>query len=170
MEWVPAFPSQRPPFKRGHLDTVTHGATTQRFVGPRAEAILAREMALPSWPPYLNDPSWAPALRSWSRAEAICELLTDYMSNMSIEDANTDVISTDEDTRQYSNTHEQLFTTRKSKTKRVAAPLEMLRKFETVASNHRNRLGLDPMGRARLGKDISQTSNPDLARYWQQEG
>lgn len=108
-------------------------------------------------------------MRSWSRAEAVCELLTEHMAEMEIDEANSDIITSDENTHQTTNAAAEVFTSRKSVTRRMAAPLEMLRKFETIASNHRNRLGLDPLGRARLGKDISQTSNPDLARYWQSE-
>lgn len=170
--WVPAFPGQNPPFQPGHEINLVYGTSNPRHnkrVGARAELILERESALPSWPPYLNDPSWASALRSWARAEAVCELLTEYMADMDIEDANSDVITTEEKGQTTANTHGTVFNTRHSKTKRTSAPLEMLRKFETIASNHRNRLGLDPLGRARLGKDISHTSNPDLAKYWQSD-
>jgi hypothetical protein len=168
--WEPEYPTSRPPFQPGNTLAETHGADVRtRRVGGRAEEILARYKADPSWPPYLDDPSWSAALKSWSRAEAVCELLVEYMSDMEIEDANSDIITTEENTHVTGNPSGEQWTTRRSKTKRSAAPLEMLRKFETIASNHRNRLGLDPLGRARLGKDISATSNPDLARYWSAE-
>jgi len=171
--WEPEFPKQRPPFQKGVAITRLHGANPypgSQTVGPRAEEILARYKAMPSWPPYLEDPSWAPALRSWSRAEAVCELLTEYLAGMDIQRANSDIIDTVENSKIEINAAGAQLSYRQSKTHREASPLEMLRKFETIASNHRNRLGLDPLGRARLGKDISQTKTADLAAYWQTEG
>lgn len=168
--WVPEFPGQRPPFQMGNtLGQVTGADPRSQRVGERSQEILERYRSMPSWPGYLDDPSWAPALRSWSRAEAVCELLVEYMADMSIEDANSDIITSEENVHQKYNVEGHQLTSRRSRTRRTNAPLEMLRKFETIASNHRNRLGLDPLGRARLGKDISQTKNTDLAMYWQTE-
>jgi hypothetical protein len=39
--------------------------------------------------------------------------------------------------------------------RRVASVLEQLCKWESVAGHHRGRLGLDPLSRAKLGKDVA---------------
>lgn len=151
-----------PEFAEDHELSMVHGGTSERRVAPLAVEILARERSKPSWPQYLDDASWAFALASWARAEAVCELLTEFLSTLDIRSALSDVITTVETEEQTGRA-----TKRRSATRRVASALEMLRKYESIASNHRHRLGLDPLGRARLGKDISATTNVDLAQYWQ---
>lgn len=166
--WHAAFESQRPPLRPGHAVNRRHGAhRDSRNVAQRTTAILDAERAKESWPAYLEDPSMALVLRSWARATAICEVLEDYLAGKDIGDALSDVITTEESGKTYTDAHEVEHTKRKVKTRREASVLEMLRKWESVASNLSHRLGLDPLGRARLGKDVSQTSNADLAKYWQ---
>lgn len=88
---------------------------------------------------YLTDPVYLPSLRSWSVAEVRCRRLARYVLEHG---------ELDED----------------------GAPrpaLEALRQWETRASNERDRLGLSPLSRARLGRDVAAQS-VDVARLWAQ--
>lgn len=168
--WHGAFPTQRPPMTVGHEVNRRHGAhRSSRNVAQRTTSILEAEREKESWPAYLEDPSMALTLRSWARAVAITEVLEEYLAGKDIGDALSDIITTDETGRTYTDSRGDERTKRKVKTRREASVLEMLRKWESVASNLSHRLGLDPLGRARLGKDVSQTTNADLAKYWQSE-
>ena len=77
-------------------------------------------------PEYLTDPSFGPALRAYARAEAVCELLTEYLADQSMADA----------------------------TKGQMSLLEQLRRWTSSAQSLRRSLGLDPMARAALTKDL----------------
>ncbi len=46
--------------------------------------------------------------------------------------------------------------------------LDALHRFERLAADARSRLGLDPLSRARLGRDVT-AAKFDLARLWQAE-
>lgn len=72
------------------------GAGAELRVAPLAVEILGRERSKPLWPQYLDDASWAPALASWARAEAVCDLLTEFLSTLDIRSALSDVITTSE--------------------------------------------------------------------------
>lgn len=136
-EWVPAFPGQRPPFqpgndlvfKPGHELSTTHGAYSPRKVEPVAQelldAVLTDEAVR-----YLHLPAYRPALVAWAQAEARVILIEQWVSGMSMAKA-------------------------AASTRGATSPLELLRKWEATASTHRARLGLDPLSRARLGKDMS---------------
>ena len=45
-----------PPFEPGHMLSVKSGIYSERFVTPRADEILLRERAKPTWPAYLEEP------------------------------------------------------------------------------------------------------------------
>jgi hypothetical protein len=57
---------------------------------------------------------------------------------------------------------------RQMKSRRVASVVEQLHKHEVRAMQLRARLGLDPLSRARLGKDVA-SQKLDLARLWAEE-
>ena len=90
---------------------------------------------------YLNaEPAFAAAVSAWARAEARVLVVSEYLDANGVLDA-------------------------KGKPRPAA---DLLVKLERLASEARARLGLDPMSRARLGKDLSG-AQVDLARLWQAE-
>lgn len=52
---------------------------------------------------------------------------------------------------------------RRSRTRKTGPSLEMWRKLDAAASMHRTKLGLDPLARARLGRDVA-SSQADMAK------
>jgi hypothetical protein len=128
-EWVPAFPGQRPPFPPGNQLSVRHGAYSPRRVEPVAAELLAAVLGEPP-AGYLAEPVYRPALEAWAQAEARVRLLDEWVSGMPI--------SVAAESRQGQ-----------------VSPLELLRRWEATASSHRARLGLDPLSRARLGRDVA---------------
>jgi Phage terminase, small subunit len=89
-----------------------------------------------------NDLEWLrpcdrPALHAWARAEARIQLLSEFLAERGDLDDDGSV--------------------------RPAA--DLLTRLETQAAGLRSRLGLDPLSRARLGRDVA-ASQVDLARLW----
>ena len=126
-EWSPLFPGQRPPFEPGHTLSTTAGHRSERRVAPLADQFVAALLEDESVPAYLSEPSFRPALVAWARAEAIAALLEDYISRVGLEKALSG-----------------------------KAPLtEQLRRWDVTAANHRARLGLDPVSRAKIMRDLS---------------
>lgn len=135
--WVPEFPGQRPPFQPGHELSMKHGAGSPRKRDPIAQA-LAAELLMDDSVGYLKAPRFAAAVQAWAQAEAKVALISDWVDSMPIEKA------------------------AESKQGSTSA-LELLRKWETTASTHRARLGLDPVSAAKLGRDVSQGRQADAA-------
>ena len=87
--WVPAFPGQRPPFEPGgpyspeigNVRALQHGAYSARAIQPLALEIEATARANASWPHYLSDASYSPAITAWAWAEAVCVLLRRYIAD-----------------------------------------------------------------------------------------
>lgn len=136
-EWTPEFLGQRPPFTPGNEMAVKHGAGSPRKVDPLAAALVT-ELLTDETVKYLQAPRFAAAVQAWATAEAKCGLIATWVDGMSIEAA-------------------------ASSKQGQTSPLELLRKWEATAQTHRARLGLDPMSAARLGKDIAQTKQADMA-------
>ena len=163
---LPAFPGQRPPFAPGNPHRVTdgnhlaqrHGAYSARTVEPLADEIEESARTSPAWPAYLTDPSYQPAVRAWATAEAICELLRRHLAGQDFADALVDM--TQEESTE---THGKGRSTRRSTSRRTRSALDMLARWEVTASNHRSRLGLDPLSRARLGRDVT-SARSDLVQ------
>lgn len=84
---------------------------------------------------YLDDACYAPALWAWARAEARVQLLTEWIDEHGL---------LDEDGKP-----------------RGAA--DLLIRCERLAAEGRARLGLDPLSRARLGRDVT-AAQVDLAQ------
>lgn len=87
--------------------------------------------------PYLGEASYAPALWAWARAEARVQLLTEWLDDHGL---------LDDDGRP-----------------RGAA--DLLVRCERLAAESRARLGLDPLSRARLGRDVT-AARVDLAQLF----
>jgi hypothetical protein len=128
-EWTPAFPGQRPPFEPGHTVSLAHGARSPRVVDPLAAELLQSVLGNPDVS-YLQAAAYRPALRAWSVAEARAQLFGDAIA-----------------------THGQC-----DGCERCAYWDERLRKWQSAAAGHRARLGLDPLSRARLGRDVAAAS------------
>lgn len=136
-EWTPEFPGQRPPFQPGNEVAARHGAYSPKRVDPIAEALVDARTTDPQTA-YLQQPAYRPALYGWARAEARVLLLDEWMQ------------------RHLADTDGCL------QCKACSSVADQLLRFETAASNHRSRLGLDPLSRARLGRDVAAAS-VDLA-------
>lgn len=156
--WIPEFPGQRPPFEVGNPHRVTagntlartHGAYSSRTVAPLAAEIEATARADASWPPYLTDPSYGPAVEAWAHAEAVVTLLRRYLAERPFEEAMSDTYTEETTERRRKGS-----STRTTTGRRTRAALDMLSRWEATASGHRARLGLDPLSRAKLGRDVT---------------
>lgn len=89
--------------------------------------------------PYLADPSYVPAIHAWARAEARVLLISEWLDEHGPLDESGD----------------------------PRPALAALLQFERLASTGRSRLGLDPLSRAQLGRDVA-AQNLDLARLYAQ--
>jgi hypothetical protein len=141
ISWVPAFPSQRPPFQPGNTLAATyHGAYSPRKVDPLATELVAAVLDDPQ-ASHAHAPHHRPALWAWARAEAQVQLLTEYLAEKA--DAAGDGIGDLYDDR-------------------VKAAYLLLHRAEARAMSGRARLGLDPLSQARLGRDRT-AANLDVA-------
>lgn len=133
-EWTPAFPGQRPPFAPGHELSVQHGAFSPRKVDPLATELVQRLLGDDALG-YLKAGAYRPALWAWARAEARVQLLEEYIGDQ-VGDLSDG---------------------------RVQSAYSYLVKFQGRAESGRKQLGLDPLSRARLGKDVAQGQAADAA-------
>ena len=85
--------------------------------------------------PYLRDAAYLPAVESWAKAEARVQLLEAWVDEHGPFDAHG----------------------------RTSSAMNLLTKWTSIAMNHRTRLGLDPLSRARLGRDVAAGRTFDLA-------
>lgn len=129
------------PFQPGHELSMSHGAYSERRVGPLAQEILDGLLALAttaeSSVPWLAEPSYRPALAAWSRAEARVQLLEAWLA-----EHGGDVDEEGE----------------------VRGAAAFLARCEARAESLRSKLGLDPLSRARLGRDVAVAGRVDLAQ------
>lgn len=117
----------------GNEIALKHGAWSERMIAPLAARLVAEVIEGNS---YLQDATYASALQSWGRTEARIELVTTYLLEHGGD------LEGDGSVRPAS---------------------ELLNKLEARAENLRARLGLDPLSRARLGRDVTAAS-VDLAQ------
>lgn len=137
-DWVPAFPGQRPPFTPGHTKSLRHGYWSPRKVEPVAQELVDMVHADPSLA-YLTEQHAQPALWAWAQAEARVQLMTAHLEKVA-EDGVGDLGD-----------------------RRITEAWNLLHRAETRAESGRRRLGLDPLSRARLGKDVAQGRQADAA-------
>ena len=83
-------------------------------------------------------PADMPSVWAWARTEARCQLLTEYLA---VHGGDLDDDGS------------------------VRAAADLLTRLEARAESLRSKLGLDPLARARLGRDVASTQ-VDLARIW----
>ena len=115
---------------------------------------------LTSWR-YLRE--YPHSVQGWARAEAIVLLMSEWLAQMDVEAALTE--GTEEESEE---TVKRGRVKRMTRGRRVASVADQLHKHETRAMQLRARLGLDPLSRARLGKDVA-SQRLDLARLWAEE-
>ncbi|MGH3276590.1 MAG: hypothetical protein ACRDNZ_19965 [Streptosporangiaceae bacterium] len=144
----------------GNELALKHGANSERHVGPLAEQIAAALLSDPDTPPYVREPSYAAAVRAYARAEAVVDLLWRWLAELDPAAAMADTTVTDEDTA-----FSKGKSSKRTTSRHVESVLTQLHRHETRAMNLRARLGLDPLSRARLGKDIA-AQRFDLARVF----
>lgn len=149
-----------PPFEPGNEVATRHGAHSERHVGPLADRIAAALLADPDTPRYVLEPSYAAAVRAWSRSEAVVQLLWNWLAEHDLDAAMTDLTSTDEDS-----VISKGRASKQTTSKRIESVLTQLHRHEVRAATLRARLGLDPLSRARLGKDVA-AQRIDLARLF----
>lgn len=137
-EWVPAFEGQRPPFEPGNEMALKHGAYSPHVVAALARTIVDQvleQAALPGAPTaYLQDLSYRPALWDYATALAQQSRFAEALAQ-----------------------HGEC-----EGCKRCHGWDEKLRRWQVTVMTHRQRLGMDPLSRARLGKDVA-AAQVDLA-------
>lgn len=147
-EWTPQNERQRPPFEPGNTAAEVHGAHSERRVAPLAAEIERAARALPSWPEYLDEPTYAPAVAAWCRAEAVVELLWRWLAEQDPLDALASTSETTTDVEEFRGGSRS-----RTKARQVESAVNQLGKWESHAARQRQRLGMDPLSRARLGRD-----------------
>lgn len=144
MSGTPARGYSWPPFEKGNtvgkqFEPGNTVALRHGATSPRKVDPLAVEIVEGTRPDVTW---WRPAdeasIWAWGRLEARIQLLNEYLA-----DRGGDI---DDDGS-------------------VRPAAEFLRKLEARAESMRGRLGLDPLNRARLGRDVA-AQNLDLARLW----
>ncbi|MFR9803144.1 hypothetical protein ACL02T_12675 [Pseudonocardia sp. RS010] len=131
-------PWQRPPFEDGNEVALRHGAYSPRKVNPLAAELVEHVLHDPDLG-YLAAPSYRPAVWAWAAAEAQCQLLDEHLAQFGPDPDFGD--------------------------RRVSAAYTAHHKAATRADNARRRLGLDPLSRARLGRDVTAgRANADLVQ------
>lgn len=136
-EWVPAFPGQRPPFAPGntlgqrfapgHEVTLRHGAYSPRCIDDRAQEV-AEQLLADDGVAFLREPAYRAALWRYAQRQARADLLHAFL------------LEHGEDCQGC----------------RKCEGLEKRwREFDTAADKASQRLGLDPLSRARLGRDVA---------------
>jgi hypothetical protein len=123
-------------FSKNHELSTRHGAFSSRKVEPRAaeyvDAVLEIASTDGSTVPYLADATYRPALIAWARAEAQQDLLEEFLSERG---------PIDEDGK-------------------VRPAADLLERVARRAANLRARVGLDPMSRAALARDLAVAQVP----------
>ena len=126
-----------PPFEPGNLANLRHGAESPRKIAGEIERLEPELAEQIADVGYLTDPSYVSALAAWARAEARIRLLERWFGEKGL--------------------------LQEDGTPRPG--VDLLLRCESQASRLRSRLGLDPVSRAALQKDLSETGRnaADLA-------
>jgi hypothetical protein len=131
--------------KPGNELATVHGAYSERGLAPRAAQIAQDLLTHAETPEWLRTSSYAAAVAAWARAEAVVSLLWEWLDQHDLGEALTDVTELDERRTKGST---------RSTARRVESVLTQLHRHETRAAGLRSQLGLSPLSRARLGRDI----------------
>lgn len=137
--WTPEFPGQRPPFapgndyrfEEGNKAALTHGADSAELVAKDAQGIVQRVLADPELG-YLHRPTFAPTLTRYARLRARAD--------------------------RFARALEQHADTGCMHCERCESLDERWQKAETTAGRAAEKLGLDPLSRARLLNLLAETT------------
>jgi hypothetical protein len=130
------------PFAPGHELSMKHGAFSSRRLAPRAQELVTQALAgaviegSTTW--YLTEPSFGPAIWAWARSEAAVELLEAWLADHGgpIDDEG-----------------------------QIQPAAHHLERVARRAERLRSRLGLDPLSRGQLARDLATVKQSgDLAR------
>jgi hypothetical protein len=152
------WPDRSKPFPPGNAVALVSGYRSPARVGARAEQIERDLLEDPSVPEYVKDPSYAGARQAYARAAAVAALLWDWMDAQDPEALLAAITTTDEDEQR-----KRGRTTKRTVSHRMESTFSQWDKAASRAANLYARLGMDPMSRARLGKDIT-AAKFDLAQ------
>jgi len=119
-------------FDEGNQVAVHHGAWSARRVDPLAAELVETAVNTVSW---LADPTYAPALFAWARAEARCQLVAEYLDKVGPLDEKGE----------------------------PRGALNAADRLESLALKHRTRLGLDPVSRAQLEATLTGAKQGQVA-------
>ena len=148
--WTPTNDRQHPPFEQGNQVARRHGIYSPRLVDPLAAQLVEEMLADPDVD-YLRAPAYRTAVWAWGRAEAQIQLLVEHIAELGgLAEALAET-GTDESDEHTEGSH----TRRVSRSRRVGSALTALDRAERHAAACRARLGLDPLSRARLKRDVA---------------
>jgi hypothetical protein len=143
----PVHDRRHPPAEEGNELALKHGAYSPRRVEPLAAELVDRVRAMVAADEvrlgYLLEPQFSAALWAWARCEARVQLLEEYLLDESVDGLDLDG--------------------------EVVPAAMHLERLERRALKLRERLGLDPLSRARLGRDVVATA-VDVARVMAETG
>lgn len=114
--------------KPGNMLALKHGAYSPRKVDPVAADLVQAVLDEPDTA-YLQQPSYLPALWAWARAEARIRILEEWLEAHASQGGVLDVEG------------------------ELLPAVRLLERVEKRAETLRGRLGLDPLSRAKLGRD-----------------
>lgn len=119
------------PFAPGHTASLKHGVYSEPRVSARASELMAAVLADPRLPDHVRSALFEPALRAWSRAEAMAEAAWDWATAKDNPD--------------------EMF---ELKPGVMRSPSEVWKGLEAHAARARSRLGMDPASYAAISKDL----------------
>lgn len=119
-----------PPAEPGNQLALKSGAWSPRHVDPKAQELLEEVAADPAVS-YLAQPAYAATLRSWAVAQSRAELFGAWVFAQPLE--------------------AQVKPPRGG----ARSPVELWLQFVKTAANLADKLGLTPLSRARLGRDVA---------------
>lgn len=148
-DWTPQNDRQHPPFEPGNRVALRHGAKSPRVLEPAARSIVDELLEQPGLS-YLRDPAYTVAVEHYGKAVARVELLERWLSErFGRWLADPDSIP--------------------SQDRRRLMALEAMRdRAEGKVQYWSSRLGLDPLSRSKLGRNVAATQH-DLAQAWAAE-
>ena len=144
---------------------LSHGAYVPAIVNPIAARKLAWMLG-PDWPEHVKAPHLRPLLSELAVTEARIELLDAEIDGLGIEDAISELTTTVE---KLTGSMEEGTFRRRAKSKKRGSPLEARRREGAHRLNLLKELGVTPLARAKLGKDVSSTA-VNMAQIWSEEG
>lgn len=159
---IPTVQAQR--IVRGNKLQLKHGAKDPERVGEIAAVLMEALLNDPSTDDYLRQPRMRYEVLAWAHAEAQARLMRDWLDASGLSAAMTETVLTTEEETPLGGGR----LARKASSRKAASLMSELHKAETRAANRRIQLGLTPLARARLGKDIA-SSQFDLARFWAEQ-